>query len=280
MTRIYLATWDGGPFSQKKIPRNGKLAQLITQTNVLSSYKHTSPNSFYLSFLKTIPFFFLDSGAFTFLEAAVKKGTHPEKKTIETYADQYAEFVRENRIQRYIEIDLDIIYGYEYVLKLRDRIEKRVGWQSVPAWHLNRGQANFRREARDYPYVCCGGIPSSGHSTVRDDYMRILPALSHICNENGTGLHVLGFTPSNLADLSWQPTSVDSSSWFSSVIKYGYIYRFNGRKLVAKRPPRGATLFNTDYDDRLSQSAHAWIQWAQHLEKLHPTPTIPPPDGY
>ena len=80
--------------------------------------------------------FLLDSGAFTFMQAAAKHGDVDWL----SYADRYADFVREYGIKQYFELDIDSLKGLKYAEMLRNRIETRVGWQSIPVWHTERGK--------------------------------------------------------------------------------------------------------------------------------------------
>lgn len=67
--------------------------------------------------------FLLDSGAFTFLNS-VKIAKNAD---FERYADMYADFIKENNIKRYFELDIDAIVGLKEVERLRKRIENRCG---------------------------------------------------------------------------------------------------------------------------------------------------------
>ena len=90
-------------------------------------------------FINRFKSFLLDSGAFTFLNSVKSRGN----ANFERYADQYADFIKENRIKNYFELDIDGIVGLKEVERLRNRIENRVGWQSIPVWHKNRGKDYF-----------------------------------------------------------------------------------------------------------------------------------------
>lgn len=77
--------------------------------------------------------FLLDSGAFTFLSGA--------KKTVDwdSYLTKYAEFIRENGIERFFELDIDSVVGYKNVKNYRSKLERLTGKQAIPVWHKNRG---------------------------------------------------------------------------------------------------------------------------------------------
>lgn len=64
--------------------------------------------------------FLLDSGAFTFIQNA-------KHVDWDEYVERYAKFVRENKIQKYFELDIDSIVGLKEVERLRAKLEKLVG---------------------------------------------------------------------------------------------------------------------------------------------------------
>lgn len=97
--------------------------------------------------------FLLDSGAFTFLNSAQKYSS----VNWNAYADRYADFIRENGIKRYFELDLDGVIGLHNTERLRARIEARSGVQCIPVWHRARGKDYFLSMVRDYSYVAVGG---------------------------------------------------------------------------------------------------------------------------
>ena len=71
---------------------------------------------------KFLPYFgdfLLDSGAFTFM-----MGNHGKQIIWEDYVDRYADFINRNHIQKFFELDIDSLVGYERVKVLRSRLEK------------------------------------------------------------------------------------------------------------------------------------------------------------
>ena len=74
--------------------------------------------------------FLLDSGAFTFMQGT---STTPN---FDEYAERYAEFINRNKIQKYFELDIDSVVGYEKVKKIRKRLEQLTGRQCIPVWHF------------------------------------------------------------------------------------------------------------------------------------------------
>lgn len=118
----------------------------LSQLYVLESY--FSMQKWFVPLIHRFGSFLLDSGAFTFMSDAKKHG----EVDWENYADRYADFTRENQIKLYFELDIDVIVGLPEVERLRQRIEKRVGWKSIPVWHVSRGKDKFLEIATDYLY--------------------------------------------------------------------------------------------------------------------------------
>ena len=57
-----------------------------------------------------------------------------------------------------MEVDIDTVIGYDNVVLLTKKLEKIVGWQSLPVWHMNRSYDDWLRICKDYSYVCFGAF--------------------------------------------------------------------------------------------------------------------------
>lgn len=173
--------------------------------------------------------YLLDSGAFTFM---FSKKDH--KVDWNEYIDRYAAYVKQNGIKNYFELDIDSIVGYDNVLKLRSKLEQKVGWQCIPVWHYSRGKEEFSKMCESHKYVAIGGI--AGDRKLRN---KLTPYMRHFIDEahnKGARIHGLGFTSTNL--LQTLPfDSVDSTSWLSFT-KYGQYVKFNGSGVVGVQKPK------------------------------------------
>ena len=65
--------------------------------------------------------FLLDSGAFTMFSDKKKA----QGLVWEEYVDKYADFIVRNNVEHFFELDIDKLVGYDKVLQLRNRLEKR-----------------------------------------------------------------------------------------------------------------------------------------------------------
>lgn len=165
--------------------------------------------------------FILDSGAFTLMTS--KKNININQE-LEQYTKDYIAFIKENKVKRYIELDLDSVIGYEKVIKLRQRLENEIGWKSMPVWHMSRGIDEFKKHCEEYSYIAIGGlvehVPKSAYPLIKE--------LVRYANYKGVKVHGLGFT--NADSYNYGFYSVDSSSW-SAGRRYGQAVFFNGNKI-------------------------------------------------
>lgn len=149
------------------------------------------------------------------------------------YIEKYADFVKRNNIQKYFELDIDSIVGFDAVLEIRKKLENLTGTKPIPVWHKSRGIERFRRDAADYPYVALGGIAIKEFS--RNEYP-LFTAFINEAHKYGAKIHGLGFT--NLEGIKkYHFDSVDSTSWVSGN-RFGAVYYFDGStmKKINKQP--------------------------------------------
>lgn len=199
--------------------------------------------------------FLLDSGAFTLMTS--KKGTKNDE--LGTYVDNYIAFIKKYKIKRYIEMDLDVVIGYDEVLKLRKYLEDEIGYQSVPVWHMSRGTEEFKKMVDDYDYVAIGGlvehVPQSAYPLIKE--------LVKYANSKGTKVHGLGFTRKDAHEYGFY--SVDSSSWTAGR-RFGTAVKFRNNKLQAIKKPEN-TRANYKKVDR--NNFVEWCKFQRYVEGKH-----------
>lgn len=169
--------------------------------------------------------FFLDSGAFTFMNSGVKVDW-------QEYATRYADFVRQYKIKHYFNLDLDTIAGVEYTDRLTDYLEQRTGIQSIRVFHRCMGLAKWREMCDKYNYVAIGasGITEECRWVNNPAILRQLIDIAH---KSGAKVHGLGYTRlSNINNTTVPFDSVDSSSALSGG-RYATVYKFTGHSLVS-----------------------------------------------
>lgn len=178
--------------------------------------------------------FLLDSGAFTFCS----KGKVTESD-IEGYLERYADFVKRNNVEKFFELDIDSIVGYEKVLQYRARLEKLAERQCIPVWHRSRGKDEFIRHCEEYSYVAIGGYAAGVKAgDVRQKaYVKAFPWFIRTAHEHGAKIHGLGFTVLDKLK-KYHFDSVDSTAWTTGN-RFGYLYKFNGRTMIKIPVPAG-----------------------------------------
>ena len=190
--------------------------------------------------------FLLDSGAFTFMQ-----GSHGKPIDWNDYVNKYAAFIRKNKIEKFFELDIDSIVGYEAVLKLRQQLESLTGKRCIPVWHKSRGKEEFMKMCDEYDYVAIGGIVSK--EIKPPDYW-IFTYLINEAHKRGCKIHGLGFT--NLAGMKkYHFDSVDSTSWTIGN-RFGKIYKFNGQTMIHYDKPKGARLA-----DSRAVALNNFVEW-------------------
>ena len=75
--------------------------------------------------------FILDSGAFSLFNG-VKKLTYDELKK---YIDNYCDFIIKYKITQFLEMDIDVVIGYDEVKKINKYIENKVGKKPIYVYH-------------------------------------------------------------------------------------------------------------------------------------------------
>lgn len=171
--------------------------------------------------------FMLDSGAFTYLIS----GKHVDW---DEYVSRYIAFIKEHKIEKFFELDIDPLIGYEKVKKIRQRIEHETGKQCIPVWHRSRGKEEFFRMCNEYPYVALGGIAVKEIKRTEHKYF---PWFINEAHKRKAKIHGLGYT--NLEGLKkYHFDSVDSSAWTAGN-RFGFIYKFNGKKMNKYPKPKG-----------------------------------------
>lgn len=219
----------------------GSLPSKIHRPFILESFYYADEDT-----ERLIPYFgdfLLDSGAFTFISNAK---THLD---FNQYLEKYADFINRNHIDKFFELDIDSVVGYEKVKELRKTLEKLTGKQCIPVWHKSRGKDEFLRMCDEYPYVALGGIVSG---EIKPEEYKYFPWFIQQAHSRGAKIHGLGFT--QLKGLpKYHFDSVDSTAWTTGN-RFGFIYKFDGKTMVKiKTPknhriadPRKAALINFD----------------------------------
>lgn len=238
---------------------NGKYQQLKDYQSI-DNYRPYILESFFYADEDTerlIPHFgdfLLDSGAFTFMQG---KGGSPNW---DEYIERYAYFINRNKVQKYFELDIDVVVGYDRVKQFRSKLEKLTNKPCIPVWHLSRGLDEYKRMCDEYGYVAIGGIVSG---EIRKEKYGAFPALISEAHKRGAKVHGLGFTA-----LDWLKTchfdSVDSTAWTTGN-RFGFLYYFDGKTMRKKDAPKGHRI-GASREAALNNFIE-WLKFQQYAEK-------------
>lgn len=200
----------------------------------------------------------LDSGAFS---AFSGKNNNFDWNT---YVKKYANFIIQNNIQKFFELDIDVVVGLEKVEYYRRYLEDRTGRQPIPVWHASRGKDYFLQMCEDYSYVAIGTTSAMEEGRrIRQNPM-ILKWFIDQAHKANTHIHGLGFTSTKyLTFLNFD--SVDSTTWLSGA-RYGQIYEFKDNKMVYRNPPAGMRAVNHDLVNR--HNFNEWIKFQQYAKQF------------
>lgn len=240
--RIYLAGLQGDRFSF--IDPNDKPFVLET---FYYAEKNNVADALYL-----YDDLIMDSGAFSFMNGA-------KKVEWASYVDRYADFVKDNKIEKFFELDLDAVLDFPQVMMLRKRLEKRAGKQCIPVWHKSRGKEQYLSDIEDYPYIALGGIVTK---EIQESQYKYFPWFIDKAHEKDAKIHALGFT--NLKTLSkYHFDSVDSTTWLAGG-RFGAVFHFNGRQMTRKDPRKGKRLADPSAVNK--RNFHEWCKFQKYAE--------------
>lgn len=198
--------------------------------------------------------FILDSGAFSYLA-----GLDASKVDWDDYIRRYASFINKYDIEKFIELDIDSIVGYERVKELREKLIKLTGKKPIPVWHKSRGKDEFIKMCKEFPYVAIGGIVTK--EITRKEY-KFFPWFIQTAHQYGAKIHALGLT--NMSAIKkYNFDSVDSSSWTCGN-RFGYVVKFNGSEFVQIKAGGSRRLKNADAVAK--HNFDEWVRFANHIE--------------
>ena len=242
---LYLA---GG---ESRAEQSGEYRKLY-KPYILESFLMITPKT--EQYLKYYGDYMLDSGAFTMLMGNAKK------MDLKTYVDSYIAYIQKHNVQKFFELDIDPIVGYDEVLKIRSYIAQKVGRQPIPVWHKSRGMKDFVEMCKRYKYVAIGGYVSGEFSKGE---ISKFPVLIKEAHSHGAKIHGLGFTQLKYLPL-FHFDSVDSTSWVSGN-RFGHVYKFDGKTMLKYNKPEGKRVKNKDV------ALNNFIEWVkfQKYAKTH-----------
>lgn len=206
--------------------------------------------------INTPKMFFLDSGAFTFMNSG-------KSVDFEKYLEEYAEFIKKYDVTHFFELDLDTIIGVTKTREMTDRLEKMTGKQCIPVFHACRKMSGWREMVDQYPYVAIGssGITEECRWVHNSAILNQMLAIAH---KAGCKVHGLGYTRlSNINKTTVHFDSVDSSSCLSGG-RFATIYKFTGQKLISKNIKGKSSGYKALNDHNIQE----WIKMCRYKDGI------------
>ena len=237
-------------------PCNEKIKEIVLSNKIylLSSYFYIKKRA-REKYSRLIPYFkdfMFDSGAFSFMNSGIKVNW-------DSYIEEYADFIVKNNIQKFFELDIDSIIGYDKVKEYRKRLENLVSRPCIPVWHRSRGLDEFFRLCNEYSYIAIGGIAIKH---IKTNEYKIFSYLINEAHKRNCKIHGLGFT--NLQFLKkYHFDSVDSTAWMSGG-RFGKVYKFIGNTLVTYYRKENQRLIN--YIETDAHNFNEWIKFQRYAE--------------
>ena len=251
--KLYLASLEGGGGWKYVYPLLPKLTEKIY---VLGSFFYIRSLQNYSSVYPICKDFMLDSGAFTFMNGV-------KLPNWEHYIENYADYIKQHKIQKFFELDIDNVVGYSKVKELRYRLEKLTDRYCIPVWHVSRGFDEFKRMCDEYPYVAVGGIVSKEITPDKYDMFTVLIKEAH---KRKAKIHGLGFTSVKLLS-KYHFDSVDSSSWsYGRRQGYCYIFRHNTISQIRASDEDRAKGVRTKEQGLVENNFREWIKFQKYAE--------------
>lgn len=220
-------------------------------------------NDWQKSLIKEADLFLLDSGAFSFMNNQ-KKGKKITLEEIYEYLERYIDFINKNDVKYFFELDLDVIIGYEEVIKMRKILEEKTQKKCIPVFHKNRGIKEWYKLCENYDYIAIGTSGKNDSKWTRR-HPEVIKKMLKIAKDNNCKVHGLGFTSIKLMkELHFY--SVDSTSW-SSGWRFGAITIFKDGKLIKIDRPKNTRL-NTKKGKEIDKINYLnWLKFQEYADK-------------
>lgn len=225
---------------------------------VLESFYYARKNKYFPILYERGVDLLLDSGAFTYMQQG------GGSIDWDVYIEDYAAFINKYDIHKFFELDIDSIVGLKEVERLRGKLERLTGKQSIPVWHISRGFEYYKKMCQEYKYIAVGGYVSKDAPPQKME--QAFPLLIKTAHDKGCKVHGLGYTPVNLIQKPFRFDSVDSTSWIAGN-RFGSVYRFNHKTGCMEKngKPKGKRVKNLE---TAWNNFYEWFKFQQYLKTI------------
>lgn len=250
--RIYLASVLNSPLVNEK-----NFVEMLKKTHILHSFAYAGrKDKEYIPYCKSI---MMDSGAFTIMNTKKLRNNFQPLE----FTRKYAEYIRDNNIELFIELDIEGVYGFDVYKDCLHCLQDITGKEPIYVFHRWRGREYYRQLVRRYNYVAMGDAPAGllGSSEI----VKYFPWFIEEAHKNNCKIHGLGFT--SIPRLGYMLfDSVDSSSWKSS-FRFASLPRFNGHSIVTYNCRRTEEKQLVHNKILHNYSFAEWNKFAEYFEK-------------
>lgn len=222
--RIYLSSFFEEPALAPKTPEERKeYESLLKDAYILASFAyHKDQHEEYYPLCKSM---LVDSGAFTFMVRSIRKGGIDFD--IKSYCKKYAEFIKKNNFDNFIELDVEGAFGFDVYRDCLHMLQDITGKDPIYVFHRWRGMDYFKELIKQKDYICLGDVDVGSGNKVQEKFF---PWFVEEAHKNNCRVHGLAFT--RVDELRHIPfDSVDSSSWTAGA-RFASPSRFDGHNLL------------------------------------------------
>ena len=254
--RVYLST----VLNSSVIMNKPEAEERLKNTHILQSFAYNFKGvEKYYPMCKSV---MLDSGAFTVMNSKNKRNSFDPMK----YCKEYAEHIKKNNIELFLELDIEGVYGFEVYRDCLHQLQDITGRQPIMVFHKWRGLEYYKEIVKRVPYVALGDVSVGAGS--REIY-KYFPWFINEAHKNNCKVHGLAFTSMN--DLQFMEfDSVDSSSHTSGA-RFAHPFRFDGHTVQTYDCKRTETR-QLDHNEVIK--LHDYIEW-QKLSQYYDTEMEP-----
>lgn len=211
--RLYLST----VLNSNVVMHKKEARERLENTHILQSYAFNFKDAEkYYPMCKSI---MLDSGAFTVMNSKNSRNNFNPMR----YCKEYAEHIKKNNIELFLELDIEGVYGFEVYRDCLHQLQDITGRQPIYVFHKWRGLNYYKEIVKKVPYIALGDVSVGSGS--RELY-KYFPWFLNEAHKNNCKVHGLAFT--SIPDLQFMNfDSIDSSSWTMGA-RFGHPFRFDG----------------------------------------------------
>lgn len=223
--RIYLSSFfEEDTLFPKTEEGKKEYEALLKDAHILASFAYAQPK--HAEFYPCCKSLLADSGAFTIMLKSMK-GKKNNNFNIRDYCKKYAEFVKKNNIENFIELDIEGAFGFEAYRDCLHMLQDITGRDPIYVFHRWRGMNYFMELIKQKDYIMLGDVDVGSHSKIQEQFF---PWFVEEAHKNNCKVHGLAFT--QIEKLRHIPfDSVDSSSWTSGA-RFATPTRFDGHDVM------------------------------------------------